>query len=140
MVEWKAAPQGPALQVWGKVSSTTPPRSNAPGCALRYHKAMPNRQLASLRDTLGGAQKLWIAWWIWGPLALITYTGLYVLEDELRTTADAGADLLSVGKLLLFCLWASSAWRCAKNVDTAVWTVAARAALLLAALCTAITL
>ena len=101
---------------------------------------MPNRPLASLRDTLGGAQKLWIAWWVWGPLALIAYTGLYVLEDELRTTADAGADLLSVGKLLLFCLWTSSAWRCAKNADTAVWTVAARAALLLAALCTAITL
>ena len=107
---------------------------------LRYHKAMPDRQLASLRSALGTAQKLWIAWWVWAPAALIVYIGLYVLEDVLRPVADPVADLLSVGKLLLFCLWASSAWRCAKNVDSPAWTFAARAALLLAAAGIAITL
>ncbi|MFA5913010.1 MAG: hypothetical protein WC830_05575 [Burkholderiales bacterium] len=97
------------------------------------------RRIALLRKALGGEERLWIAWWAWGLPALTIYVGLYVLEDELRSTADLGADLVAVCKLLLFCLWTSMAWRCAGNVDTPAWTLAARAALVLAVVLTAIT-
>ena len=106
---------------------------------LRYHEAMRIGKIALLRKALCGEEKLWIAWWVWGPPALAIYVGLYALEDELRSTADLGADLVAVCKLLLLCLWTSMAWRCAGNVDTAAWTPAARAALVLAVVLTAIT-
>ncbi len=98
------------------------------------------RAQGPLRKAIGGEERLWIAWWIWGVLTQSAYVGLYIVEDDLRRTGDLGADLLAGFKLLLFCAWATVAWRCSMNVDTSAWTIAARAALLLTVAVTAITL
>jgi len=93
-----------------------------------------------LRKAIGGEERLWIAWWVWGALAQLIYLGLYIASDHLRLTSDLGSDVLDSFKLLLLCTWAMMTWRCSKNADARAWTVSARAALIVTVGVTAITL
>ena len=101
---------------------------------------MRKRNFVLLRRALNGDERLWFVWWVWGLPAQVIYVTLYVLEDDLRSSNDLGADLMAACKLVVFCLWATMAWRCSKNVGAAAWTTAARTVLIAAVALTAITL
>ncbi len=79
------------------------------------------------------AQKMpWTTWWTWALITLTIYLGLYIFEDELRTSNSAGADAVAICKLFLVCLWATVGWRSLKDTGSAGWTIAARAVLIVA--------
>ena len=75
--------------------------------------------------------KLWKAWWLGGALLAALTAGLiWATERAYGGGHEVLGDLASVARILLYLVWLHAVWRCSRNVERALWTPLARAALL----------
>ncbi len=83
-----------------------------------------------------GEERLWKVWWAAGIPVGWTASALVIIAEHLRYAEHhAWGDFFDVLRFLIYLVWFRLAWRCAHNVDHAVWTPLARATLLTGLVC-----
>ncbi len=68
-------------------------------------------------------------WWLWGAAAACVIAGLVLVAEAARDEGSAvQGDLLDVLRLGVYWAWGWAVWKSAPRVDRQLWTLLARAA------------
>ena len=93
-----------------------------------------------LHDAISGRERLWRVWWLWSVPVALAASALTLCAEFLRLDGmHAAGALLDTVKVLVYAAWAVAAWRCAPNVQNALWCNLGRAGVALGVLLVTIT-
>ena len=80
-----------------------------------------------MRRAWDGEERLWKAWWIYGPAAVATVLALTFAAEYAYFAASTALEHLFIAvKLAVYWLWFRLAWKCSRNAANGVWTPVAR--------------
>ena len=96
--------------------------------------------LSHVHRALSGKERLWRIWTLWGIPIGLAASALTVFDELARNDGlHATGALLDTIKVMVYAAWLVAAWRCAPNVENALWRNLTRAAVAFGVVLVAVT-